>query len=131
MFFLRELPVPAVESLQTLSYAYHGIAPALMEGDLHAFASALRQIHSVGFKKRELARQSDEVRNLLSRLQAHEAVGAGMSSLGPLIYAVTENCDQAANAHVRASAASAGIKVLPARAADGGYRIESPTDEEL
>ena len=131
LFFLRELPVPELESLQTLSYAYHGIAPALLEGDLHAFACALRQIHSVGLKKRELVRQSDEVRNLLSRLQADDAVGAGMSSLGPLIYVVTEKCDHAANAYVRASAASAGVTVLPARAASGGYRIESPANDVL
>ena len=130
-FFTRELPVPELESLRTLGYAYHGLAPALVEGDLHAFAYALRQIHSVGFKSRELARQSDEVRSLLSQLQADETVGAGMSSLGPLVYAITEKHDQAANEHVRASAASAGVDMLPALPAYGGYRIESHTDEEL
>lgn len=122
-FFQDELPMPALESLQTLGYSYHGVAPAVLERDLGGLASALRQIHSVGFKKRELAKQSDEVRGLLSRLHATETVAAGMSSLGPLIYTITERHNSAANHQVLASAAAAGVEVLPARPADSGYRI--------
>ena len=130
-FFQHELPIPALESLQTLGYLYHGVAPAVLEGDFGGLASALRQIHSVGFKKRELARQSDEVRKLLSQLHATETVAAGMSSLGPLIYAITERYNSAANRRVLASAAAAGVAVLPARPADSGYRIESQSHEEV
>ena len=130
-FFQHQLPVPASESLQTLGYAYHGLAPALLECNLHAFAYSLTQIHLIGFKRRELERQSDDVRTVLSRLQANEVVAAGMSSLGPLIYAITDRQDQAANNHVRACAESAGADILLARPADGGYRIESPRDAEL
>ena len=130
-FFQREMPVPALESLQALSYAYHGLAPAVLEQDIRAFGRALREIHSVGFKAREIARQSAEVRGLLSHLQADDAVAAGMSSLGPLIYVIAERHDEAADTHVRTSAASAGVALLRARPADGGYRIRSPRDEEL
>ena len=130
-FFQHELPVPALESLQTLGYAYHGIAPALLEGNLRIFAYSLIQIHSFGFKQRELEQQSDDVRAVLSQLQANETVAAGMSSFGPLIYAITDKDDQAANNHVRTCAESAGTEVLPARPADRGYRIESPRDAEL
>ena len=123
-FFRRELPIPALESLQTLAYAYHGVAPAIVEGNLYALSYALRRIHTVGFKKRELAQQSCEVRNLLSELQANETIAAGMSSLGPLIYAITEGHNQAAVGEVRSIARSAGVEVLPACPTDSGYRIE-------
>jgi len=123
-FFRRELPLRTLESLQTLAYAYHGVAPAIVEGDLRTLGHALRQIHSVGFKKRELAQQSHEVRTLLSELQAIETVAAGMSSLGPLIYAITESHNQAANTDIRAIAVAAGVDVVPARPTDSGYRIE-------
>ena len=123
-FFRSELPVPALESLQTLASVYHGIAPAIVEGDLRTLGHALRQIHSVGFKKREVARQSRAVRTLLSELQSNDTVAAGMSSLGPLIYAITDAQDQAANNDVHAVALSAGVDVLPAHPTDSGYRIE-------
>ena len=123
-FFRREMPVPALESLQTLAHAYHGVAPAIVEGDLPTLGHALRHIHSVGFKRRELVQQSHEVRTLLSELQANKAVAAGMSSLGPLIYAITESHNQAANTHVRSIALAAGVDMLPARPTDSGYRIE-------
>ena len=123
--------MPALESLQTLGSVYHGVAPAILEGDLPALGYALRQIHAVGFKRREIAQQSDEVRTLLSQLQANRAVAAGMSSLGPLVYAITERDNQVANQYVRASALSAGVDVIQARPAKGGYRIESATHEEL
>lgn len=130
-FFQRELPVPSQESLLALGYAYHGIAPAVQERDIRALGYALRQIHSVGFKRRELAQQPDDVRNLLSQLQAKKTVAAGMSSLGPLIFAITQKHDQASNDHVYASAVSAGTKVQLARPADSGHLIESLSDEEL
>lgn len=130
-FFERELPVPSTESLQTMGYAYHGVAPALLEEDLYALSYALREIHSTGFKKRELARQSDEVQTLLSRLHEHAVVAAGMSSLGPLIYAITDRHNRVASQIVRTIAASAGIEVRLALPARAGYRIESSSDAEL
>ncbi len=124
-FFHRELPVPAQESLETLGFVYHGVAPAILEADLPALSYALRQIHSVGFKRRELARQSEEVRALVSQLQASETVAAGMSSLGPLVFAISHRHDEATTKHITAIARSVGIDVLPARPAHRGHRIES------
>ena len=123
-FFGRELPLPAQESLQALGYAYHGVAPAVIEGDLPALGHAIRKMHFVGFKARELARQSDEVQALLERLQANEALAAGMSSFGPLIYAITDMHDRASNEYVESIAASNGLEVLPSQPANSGHRIE-------
>ena len=123
-FFGHELPLHPHESLQALGYAYHGVAPAVIEGDLPALGRAIRKLHSVGFKARELARQSDEVQALLKRLQANEALAAGMSSFGPLIYAITDMHDRATNEYVHAAAVSAGLELIPSQPADSGHRIE-------
>ena len=92
-FFAANTPVDSREVYEVLAAVYHGVAPAVAEADLHALRTALGELHTVGFKRREVERQSDSVRGLLGRLSRDRGVAAGMSSLGPLVYAIRETDD--------------------------------------
>lgn len=78
--------MPRAEVLETIALVTNGLAPAVATEDLDALAECLFAIHRTGFKKRELDAQTEEVRELLAEVSALGP--AGLSSLGPLVYAV-------------------------------------------
>ena len=90
-FFSENTPIDVHEVREVMAAVYHGVAPAVAEGDLEALRTALRAIHGVGFKRRELMGQGQDVRELLDLLWKHVGAAAGMSSLGPLVYAITKD----------------------------------------
>jgi beta-ribofuranosylaminobenzene 5'-phosphate synthase len=85
-FFESAIPVARAEVLETIALLFNGLAPAIATEDLGALASCLSALHQTGFKKRELEAQTEEVRALLA--EASALGPAGLSSLGPLVYAV-------------------------------------------
>ena len=89
-FFVRNTPIPRSEILEVLASVYHGVAPAFATGNLPELARSLLRIHQLGFKKREVAAQGSMVIDLLRELNDLEDVAAGMSSMGPLVYAITK-----------------------------------------
>ncbi len=88
-FFQTNTPTPRVEALESIATLCHGVLPAIYERDLAALARSLVRLHQIGFKKRELAARTRRTRSLLAALQ-ERSHAAGMSSLGPLIYLITE-----------------------------------------
>ena len=64
--------------------------PGLAERDLDLFGTSVNAIQELGFKKVELAIQPREVTGLLDTMRAAGAAGAGMSSFGPTMYAITD-----------------------------------------
>jgi beta-ribofuranosylaminobenzene 5'-phosphate synthase len=90
-FFQNNTPIPGKEVLKVLAAVYHGIVPAILESDLCLLKKALTDIHATGFKQREIQGQSSEVKCLLENLNKQKNVVAGMSSMGPLIYAITQS----------------------------------------
>ena len=89
--FQEHTPIRACEVYLVMSSVYHGIVPAIAERDLAALSIAMRAIHRTGFKRREIKAQSNVVQTLLHRLHADSTIAAGMSSLGPLVYAITSS----------------------------------------
>jgi beta-ribofuranosylaminobenzene 5'-phosphate synthase len=85
-FFESAIPVPRTEVLETIALLLNGLAPAVASGDLTGLAECLSSLHRTGFKNRELGVQTEEVRGLLA--EAAALGPAGLSSLGPLVYAV-------------------------------------------
>ena len=67
--------------------------PALLEDDMHNFGKALNQIQTFGWKKVEIEAQGAELQLTLDFLQHNEALGAGVSSWGPAICAVSRDVD--------------------------------------
>jgi beta-ribofuranosylaminobenzene 5'-phosphate synthase len=92
VFFSDNTPVPQSEALSTIATLYHGVLPAFKGCDLEELASALRYLHQIGFKKRELLAQESETQELLNELQ-EGGFAAGMSSIGPLVYVIFEKND--------------------------------------
>jgi beta-ribofuranosylaminobenzene 5'-phosphate synthase len=87
--FRRNTPIPRSEVLDIMAAVHHGLVPAVAHADLALLKNSLADIHATGFKQRELAAQSSDVRDLFCRLGACDEAAVGMSSMGPLLYAVT------------------------------------------
>jgi beta-ribofuranosylaminobenzene 5'-phosphate synthase len=87
-FFRENTPVPSSEVRKSLSILYHGIVPSVIEGRLDALRMALFEMHQVGFKRREVEGQSVCVRQLIEHLRSESECAVGMSSMGPLVYAI-------------------------------------------
>ena len=92
-FFQKHTPVPEIEVLKALALIYHGVAPAVLTDDLATLKSALIELHSIGFKKREMENQSDNVRSLMNSIRALPDCGVGLSSMGPLVYVIAIDRD--------------------------------------
>ena len=69
------------------------ILPALLEDDMHSFGKALNEIQRFGWKKVEIDAQGAELQQTLEFLQSNGAIGAGVSSWGPAICAVSEDIE--------------------------------------
>ena len=93
-FFTKSTPIPRSEVLEVLASVYHGVAPAFASASLSELARSLQQIHTLGFKRREVAHQGSSVLELLRYLNDLGSTAAGMSSVGPLVYAITERTSE-------------------------------------
>lgn len=89
--FENNTPIPPHEVHEVLAAVYHGIVPAIAEADIDLLRIALREIQGTGFKRREVAAQSHIVGELLDQFNADQNMAAGMSSMGPLVYAITSS----------------------------------------
>ena len=69
------------------------ILPALIEGDMDTFGSALNRIQTFGWKKVEIEAQGDELQLTLNFLMESGAFGAGVSSWGPAICVLCEEIE--------------------------------------
>lgn len=86
-------PVPDEEVRATIALAVMGMAASAATEDLPTFATALAAIQRTGFKAKEVSTQPDAVRTLLAALAELPACAAGMSSMGPLVFAISDRED--------------------------------------
>ena len=92
-FFRENTPIPAQEVFESISLVYHGIVPAVADGDLSSLRKTLAPLHQVGFKARELAAQSTTTRSAYNFMLCNTDNPVGMSSLGPLLYVISGPAD--------------------------------------
>ncbi len=111
-FFRANTPIPKREVLETMALVYHGVAAAVVAADLALLKTALREIHAVGFKKRELGAQPTLVRGILRGLDTATECAAGLSSIGPLVYAVSDARNKAAGEAIRLVCEAHGGRML-------------------
>jgi len=121
-FFAVATPTDSHETLEQLGCVYHGIIPAVIEEDIVSFADSLRRYQSVGFKAREIGAQPVVVRNTLSGLWT-AGFAAGLSSLGPALFVVTERAVPL-DEFLPPGAAVLG----PFRFRNSGYEVLEPGD---
>lgn len=88
--FRTSCPVPLCEVQEICHTVLMKMLPALVEHDLDRFGSAVNRVQEIGFKRVEIARQASVIPRLLSSLRDAGAAGAGMSSFGPTVFAITD-----------------------------------------
>ena len=84
--FKKECPIPLSEVQEVCHVVLMQMLPAILEGDIENFGFAVDHLQNVGFKKREVALQSQQVRDLMELMQDLGTCGAGMSSFGPAVF---------------------------------------------
>jgi beta-ribofuranosylaminobenzene 5'-phosphate synthase len=95
--FQRCCPIPIAE-VQALSHVIlMQVLPSIATGNISTFGHAINAIQQVGFKRIEVSLQADVVQKLLPYLVEQGACGAGMSSFGPTVYAITDSGREAQN----------------------------------
>lgn len=89
-FFHRNTPIPAGEVHESVSLVYHSLVPSMERSDLAGVSRALARLHEIGFKRREVLGQTPSVRAALDAIRAMKIGAVGMSSMGPLVYVITD-----------------------------------------
>ncbi len=88
--FQEHCPIPLVEVQKLTHILLMKMMPAVIEADLDSFGQAVNIIQQVGFKKIESDLQNSFTSYLMESLRSAGAVGVGLSSFGPTVYAVTD-----------------------------------------
>ena len=83
-------PVPLGEVRTLCHEVLMRMLPGIAERDLDQFGMSVNAIQELGFKKVELSFQPREMTGLLDTMRAAGAAGAGMSSFGPTLYAISD-----------------------------------------
>ena len=82
------LPLSEVEKLSHIILMK--MMPAVLEGDIESFGESVNEIQTTGFKKIERELQDPLIDRIIDNMISAGAHGAGMSSFGPAVYAVTD-----------------------------------------
>jgi beta-ribofuranosylaminobenzene 5'-phosphate synthase len=88
--FRQYCPVPLDEVRALCHEVLMRMLPAILEHDLEAFGASINAVQNIGFKKVEHTLQPPQVAALLDAMRGAGAAGAGMSSFGPALYAVSD-----------------------------------------
>lgn len=88
--FQQYCPVPLGEVQALCHEIVMRLVPGLVEGDIDAFGAAINRVQELGFKKIECALQPPHITGLMTDLLEAGAAGAGLSSFGPVVYAIAD-----------------------------------------
>ncbi len=88
--FQEYCPIPLGDVEKLSHMILMKLMPSVLEKDIDSFGDAINQIQGIGFKKVELDLQDQMIYDLLETMRNSGAAGAGMSSFGPTVYAVTD-----------------------------------------
>lgn len=128
-FFRQSTPVPNDEILAVLANVYHGAIPAILEQDLDGLKRACLGIRQAGFKRREIDSAGEVVKSLIERLESRTDAAVGMSSLGPLIYAITRADDHATTSLIAEIANASTLEFFAITAGrNEGYELSRGTE---
>jgi beta-ribofuranosylaminobenzene 5'-phosphate synthase len=95
-FFRETLPIPAEESHRTAHMVLMRLAPAVAEADYGGFCNALNAItFESHFKRLQIGLQNDNLKHVVERARDNGIDAIGMSSMGPVCFAMTRDPDRA------------------------------------
>lgn len=99
--FSRFCPVPLEEVRELCHLVLCRLLPGLAEEDLDLFGDAVNRMQDLGFKKIENRLQPPQAARLLQAMRDAGASGAGLSSFGPVMYALGDGSMQDVESAVR------------------------------
>ncbi|OPY30179.1 MAG: Beta-ribofuranosylaminobenzene 5'-phosphate synthase [Methanocella sp. PtaU1.Bin125] len=118
--FANICPIPEKEVEQLCRVILMQMLPALAETDMDTFGRAVNAIQDIGFKRHEVDLQPT-ARGLIEALRNGGAAGAGLSSFGPAVYAIT---DQPRKVEAAAKSFDKNCIVITTRARNRGADIQ-------
>ncbi len=92
-FFSKNTPLDELEVLRNMASVHHGLTPAFYLGDVKLLRKSLNEIHDTGFTHRILLEQGEDVKSLYYEIRDLDRCAVGLSSMGPLLYAIIEDSD--------------------------------------
>jgi beta-ribofuranosylaminobenzene 5'-phosphate synthase len=87
--FQTQCPLPLNEVQQLCHVILMEMLPAVVEHDVESFGRSINRVQTLGFKRREIELQPF-CAHLVQFMRENGAIGAGMSSFGPVVYGITE-----------------------------------------
>jgi len=118
-------PVPRDEVQELCRQVMVRMMPSVMEGDLDNFGNAVNRIQELGFKKVEVGLQHPLIQRLMEEMRSAGAAGAGLSSFGPTVYAVTDSGSRDIESAAREVMRDVGGEVIVTRSRNSGARLRS------
>ena len=91
--FTTLCPMPQTTAQQLSHLILMKLLPALVEKDLISFGEAINRIQEIGWKKIEVDAQGPIIQKTMDFLRNKGAVGVGLSSWGPALYALGEDLE--------------------------------------
>ena len=85
---------------ESIAAAYHQLLPGVINTNFALFRLGLHTMQSNAFKRIEIQSQHKDIGEILWSLRAHDGVACGMSSVGPLVFAVYQEFDADARIHI-------------------------------
>ena len=121
--FRAHCPLPAAEVHELCYQILVRMLPSLVEESLDDFGAAVNRVQEIGFKKVEVLLQHPVVHRLMAAMREAGAAGAGLSSFGPAVYAITDTQGRDIEAAAREAMREVGGEVLITRARNEGARV--------
>jgi len=91
--FTTLCPMPQTSAQQLSHLILMKLLPALVENDLSSFGETINRIQEIGWKKIEIDAQGPIIQKTIDFLRNNGAVGVGLSSWGPALYAFGEDLE--------------------------------------
>ncbi|MGZ8888760.1 MAG: beta-ribofuranosylaminobenzene 5'-phosphate synthase [Halobacteriota archaeon] len=82
--FQKQCPLPLNEVQELCHVILMEMLPAVVEHDIESFGRSINRVQTIGFKRRELELQPF-CAHLVQFMRENGAIGAGMSSFGPVV----------------------------------------------
>lgn len=93
-FFAQHCPIPRNEIEQLTRLIFVKMLPAVVEGDMNSFVSAVDMLQNIGFKKREIDAYGGSISEVIDQIHKAGGAGVGMSSIGPGVYVLGGDFEQ-------------------------------------
>ena len=113
-------PVPREEVSELCREILVRMVPSVLTGEIEGFGKAINRIQELGFKRVEVELQHPLVRRLMEVMREAGAVGAGLSSFGPTVYAVADSSTREIEAAAMAAMEDVGGEVVVTRSRNLG-----------